>query len=181
MGTILNVTLWGPSSPTVAFLCGYAGLAVGFPFGGLRRAAIKVERDEAVLDRVLARGMAVVSGILATAGVVGYMLTLVVDLSAKSIMLSEVFVQSLPYGILGAMVGVILYGGLDLCRHLVLRILLIGSRVLPPRTSRWLEHCARLGLLQRIGSGYTFVHRLLLEYFEQARPERSPGTPVQSR
>jgi hypothetical protein len=64
-------------------------------------------------------------------------------------------------GVLGALWN----GGLDLIRHFVLRGVLAATRRFPFRVLRFLDRAAQLILLRRVGGGYIFVHRLLLEHF----------------
>ena len=56
-------------------------------------------------------------------------------------------------------------GGLTILRHYTLRLLLARSHTFPLRAQRFLDDaCARV-LLRRVGGGYGFVHRRLLDYF----------------
>jgi tetratricopeptide (TPR) repeat protein len=59
------------------------------------------------------------------------------------------------------------FGGLAWCQHIALRILFSHNNWLPhPRQLiPWLDEMAALGLLRRVGGGYIFIHRSLLEYF----------------
>jgi hypothetical protein len=36
---------------------------------------------------------------------------------------------------------------------------------------KFLDHCARLVLLKKVGGGYIFIHRMLLDYFAELRPQ----------
>jgi uncharacterized membrane protein len=56
-------------------------------------------------------------------------------------------------------------GGLTVLRHTLLRLLLSLSHILPWRTQFFLDEATAYLFLQRVGGGYTFVHRLLQEYF----------------
>lgn len=48
---------------------------------------------------------------------------------------------------------------------------------IPKDYARFLDYAARLIFLQKVGSGYLFVHRQLLEYFaDQAETTRAPDT-----
>lgn len=77
------------------------------------------------------------------------------------------------YGILrgvayGLGIGLLawLFGGGDAyIKHLVLRLLLWGTRSIPWNYSRFLDHAAERVLLRKVGGGYIFIHRFLLEYF----------------
>jgi DNA-binding SARP family transcriptional activator len=50
-------------------------------------------------------------------------------------------------------------------RHYVLRFLLHQNQYIPQNYVRLLDYAVRLIFLRRVGSGYIFIHRYLLEYF----------------
>jgi Permuted papain-like amidase enzyme, YaeF/YiiX, C92 family len=65
-------------------------------------------------------------------------------------------------------------GGRELTRHLTLRGLLWLTGATPLRLARFLNYAASdLRLLQKVGGGYIFVHRLLLEHFALAPKVRA--------
>jgi tetratricopeptide (TPR) repeat protein len=67
----------------------------------------------------------------------------------------------ISYGIFGGW-----FGGWNACvRHLVLRMLLWCAGSLPSNYAHFLDYAAERILLHKIGGGYIFIHRLLLEYF----------------
>jgi hypothetical protein len=35
----------------------------------------------------------------------------------------------------------------------------------------FLDHCAKLILLKKVGGGYIFIHRMFLEYFAELNPQ----------
>lgn len=56
------------------------------------------------------------------------------------------------------------YGGMDVIKHYVLRMVLsIGGR-LPWRLTRFLNQACKLDLMQNVGNAYQFVHRLLQQH-----------------
>jgi len=58
-------------------------------------------------------------------------------------------------------------GGLASIQHFALRNILASEGVIPRwRYDKFLDHCADLGLLRKVGGGYIFRHRWLLEYFD---------------
>ncbi|MCB8924633.1 MAG: hypothetical protein H6652_03290 [Ardenticatenaceae bacterium] len=57
------------------------------------------------------------------------------------------------------------FGGLAWCQHWALRFMLARRGWLPWRLAPWLEEMVARGLLRRVGGGYIFIHRSLLEYF----------------
>jgi hypothetical protein len=56
-------------------------------------------------------------------------------------------------------------GGLTILRHYVIRWLLARSRRFPWRAQPFLDDATSRILLQRVGGGYRFMHRRLLDYF----------------
>lgn len=72
---------------------------------------------------------------------------------------------SVNYGlVLGLAVGLI-YGGYTVLKHTVLRTLLIRAGHMPWRYARFLDYATERIFLRKVGGGYIFVHRLLMEYF----------------
>jgi len=68
--------------------------------------------------------------------------------------------------ILGATVAWgFLRGGLFCVQHLVIRWELKARRNAPWRYSSFLDCAAQLLLLRKVGAGYVFLHRMLLDYF----------------
>lgn len=67
------------------------------------------------------------------------------------------------------------YGGAAFLLHAVLRIVLAARSPLPLDLVRFLEHAADRGLLRKVGGGYIFLHRTLLDYF--ARLNTGDGAP----
>jgi hypothetical protein len=78
-------------------------------------------------------------------------------------------------GILGALA----FGGYAVLSHIALRCILWRSGVLPLHPVRFLDYCADRIFLRKVGGGYIFVHRLLMEHFASldtaAEPQRVPN------
>jgi hypothetical protein len=71
----------------------------------------------------------------------------------------------LVIGVSGALLACLLTGGLATLRHYTIRLLLARSHVLPWHIVHFLDDAAARILLRRVGGGYSFAHRLLLDYF----------------
>jgi DNA polymerase III delta prime subunit len=72
--------------------------------------------------------------------------------------------------ILGLSIGLTVgleYGGSALIQHYTLRYILTRNNILPWRLVPFLNHCVDLIFLRRVGGGYIFVHRLLMEHFAE--------------
>jgi WD40 repeat protein len=68
---------------------------------------------------------------------------------------------SLPFGLLAAL----WYGGLDVLEHMTLRVILgLGGKA-PWNYARFLDQATERVFLRKVGGGYIFVHRLLMEHF----------------
>ena len=76
-------------------------------------------------------------------------------------------VEGLPNGLIIGLVGGLLYGGLACIQHAVLRFILSGKRYIPWKLVPFLDYCADRILLRKVGGGYIFIHRMLMEYFAE--------------
>jgi hypothetical protein len=87
----------------------------------------------------------------------------------------------LSYGLIaGASAGLIVAlivglnrGGSTVIKHYALRLNLWLKGYTPFHFVKFLDQCARLILLKKVGGGYIFIHRMLLEYFAELRPSRT--------
>jgi len=61
-------------------------------------------------------------------------------------------------------------GGKSCFQHLLLRLALVHSRSAPWRYADFLDYAAERIFLRKVGGGYIFIHRLLLEYFAAPHP-----------
>jgi hypothetical protein len=57
------------------------------------------------------------------------------------------------------------YGGCEIVRYIALRLVLWRYGILPLRLVRFLDSCVDRIFMWRVGEGYVFVHRLLMEHF----------------
>ncbi len=71
----------------------------------------------------------------------------------------------LLYGLLGGLFSCLLFGGEACIRHSILRLFLWLTSSIPWNYPRFLDYAAERILLRKVGGGYIFIHRLLLDYF----------------
>ena len=58
------------------------------------------------------------------------------------------------------------YGGWDVFCHLLIRLIIARRGHAPLNYARFLDYAAEeLNFLQKVGGGYVFIHRYLLEHF----------------
>ncbi len=72
---------------------------------------------------------------------------------------------------LGLAFGLVLGGTDTVVKHLVLRIMLWRNRDIPMNFAELLDHASSLILLRKVGGGYIFVHRYLLEHVASLETE----------
>jgi hypothetical protein len=56
-------------------------------------------------------------------------------------------------------------GGSAVIKHYALRLTLWLKGYTPFNFIKFLDHCAKLIFLKKVGGGYIFIHRMLLDYF----------------
>jgi hypothetical protein len=85
--------------------------------------------------------------------------------------ISETWIIVLAGGLLAGLLN----GGVTCLRHNVLRWLLSHAGFLAWNYARFLDYAAEHILLRKVGGGYIFVHRLLLEYFASLEVDTAPS------
>ena len=90
--------------------------------------------------------------------------TLIIGLSAGFIGGQSVgLLAVLSFGLMAGMIG----GGSACLRHLSLRLMLYRLEYVPWNYARFLDYATERLFLQKVGGGYIFIHRMLLEHFAQ--------------
>lgn len=89
----------------------------------------------------------------------------------------------IPSLLVGMMVGsfcfsvlFLIYGGVAVLMHYVLRLWLAWRTPLPLRLEAMLNQAVDVGVMRQVGGGYVFLHRTLLDYFADQSAAR-PSTP----
>jgi hypothetical protein len=96
----------------------------------------------------------------------GLVLGLVFWLALFEIGQTELTFKSFIYFfIISVLILSISLGGDACLKHYLLRLLLWLERLTPFNYTRFLDYAARLILLRKVGGGYVFIHRVLLEHF----------------
>ncbi|GAB4203432.1 MAG: hypothetical protein Fur006_57730 [Coleofasciculaceae cyanobacterium] len=65
----------------------------------------------------------------------------------------------------GILFGLLSPAGIACIQHLTLRLVLLCDRYIPWNYAHFLDYATQLIFLQKVGGGYIFIHRLLLEHF----------------
>jgi hypothetical protein len=75
--------------------------------------------------------------------------------------------------ILGPMFGLnigLAFGGFAVVQHFALRFVLSRNGLLPWKLVSFLDYAAERIFLRKVGGGYVFVHRMLMDYFADLEP-----------
>ena len=110
----------------------------------------------------------IVSALLSVAVALGVILAVLPIVDARWQAIYIGLSPAIAYGGYGSWT---VFGGVSVYRHWMLRQTLTNRRYLPYNLSRFLDYAADLILLRKVGGGYIFVHRYLLEYFADLNTE----------
>ena len=139
------------------------GALLGAMYGGLGYGIVaeKTLPNQGIALSVRNSGLAG----LAIMAFLGTLLFLLFTLLNKGAPEAEQCRLALGAGVFFGLLAALWFGGMDVLAHLALRLVLWRSGEAPHNYPRFLDHAARLIFLQKVGGGYIFVHRLLLEHF----------------
>jgi hypothetical protein len=70
-----------------------------------------------------------------------------------------------------------MHGGIAWLSHYLLRLFLWYTGVVPLNSVRFLDDAVSHALLRKLGGGYIFAHRVLLDYFASMSGEGEPASP----
>jgi hypothetical protein len=73
--------------------------------------------------------------------------------------------KALLFELFFGLAGGLVFGGHACLQHLAVRVLLVMHGFAPLQYIRFLDNATERMLLRRVGGGYIFIHRLLLEHF----------------
>ena len=70
---------------------------------------------------------------------------------------------------IGCISGLLGGGGKPCIQHLILRLILYCNGDIPWNYARFLDYATERIFLQKVGGGYIFIHRMLMEHFAQMK------------
>jgi eukaryotic-like serine/threonine-protein kinase len=77
----------------------------------------------------------------------------------------------LTVGLIAGFIGGLNRGGSAVIKHYSLRLIFWWKGYTPLDLIKFLDYCSKLILLKKVGGGYIFIHRMLLEYFADLNVE----------
>lgn len=132
---------------------------VGGLIGGIRRSIATTKRHPNEGLRLSGRNALIAAMILGLP--IGSVIGLIFE---------QTFNGTLRGGLMLGLLVALWYGGIDVINHYILRFFLYLKGHISGDYVRFLDHCVDLIFLRRVGGGYIFVHRLLMEHFADMYP-----------
>ena len=83
--------------------------------------------------------------------------------------------DGLTYGLIYGLIAGLISGGSACIRHFSLRWMIYRMGRAPWNYARFLDYASERLFLQKVGGGYVFVHRMLLEHFAQMKLVQKPS------
>jgi hypothetical protein len=83
-------------------------------------------------------------------------------------------------GLIGALIVGLNRGGSAVIKHYALRLILWWNEDTPLNFVKFLDQSARLTFLKKVGGGYIFIHRMLLDYFADLTPQSAKAGKTDS-
>ena len=164
MEVYLKFSSWQTYLPISVLIGGLLGLTVGGSLGSFSRHTLEkgslVKPNEGI-RRSLRNGLII--GLPIGLALGGFTLGLALWLIPGNI--ADGLLWSVPLGLMVTLILFLLNGGYAWLQHVILRFILYRQGVIPWHYARFLDEAADRLLLRKVGGGYIFVHRLLLDYF----------------
>jgi eukaryotic-like serine/threonine-protein kinase len=155
----LDARIWLNAGLFVALFAGLAGLVVGL-FSGLTFSQIEARAIPNEGIRRSARNALFVALVYGLFG--GLFVGLFVALFGR---LVAGLIAGLTIGLGIGFISGLRAGGAACLKHFVIRFWLIRNGSIPWNYVRFLDYAAERILLRKVGGGYSFLHRMLWEYF----------------
>ena len=76
-------------------------------------------------------------------------------------------IAGLGLGLIGGLIGGLMNGGATCIQHFNLRRILYRKGRIPWNCARFLDYASERLLMKKVGGGYIFYHRMLMEHFAQ--------------
>jgi len=174
-------SLWLFVGFSILLLITFGGLAAGW--GGLNTSP-RLFRSKDLTNRGIKTSLknSMWAAIIAAASIVfisliwvfvGFWLHRAIPALPYGPIASQLILKYLLILVVWGMVAGLWYAGADIIKHYTLRLILFCKGNAPRRFDTFLAYAVKLGLIQKVGGGYIFVHLLLRDYF--AGRVASPG------
>jgi hypothetical protein len=167
LGLLFGLTLWAIGEPSTWLTIVPIGSMIAF---GVKFGLISGEIDTSTQPNHGIRRSARTA--LRVGGAIGIMAGLLSALAgglprAAVVTTQERVIFGIAFGLVAGLFFGLIYGGAACLQHILLRLLLWRSGVIPWNYAAFLDYCAGYAFLRKVGSGYMFIHRLLQDFFAE--------------
>jgi serine/threonine protein kinase len=145
----------------ISIVCGVLGLGLMVFFSGLDNQRTSIQLEEASLPLLSARN----GLIIGTIKFFVYAIPVFVAVTMLSIPISTALVLTVGIALLPLLLWTFSIGGLIGISVYVISRILHRLGLNPRNLPHFLDYATELILLRKVGNGYLFIHRYLLEYF----------------
>lgn len=162
------------------------GLVFGLFFGllgGIRPGIMEMKTMPnqgiklSLLNAIYSGGLIGLVGVLVFGLLFGLLFELNAELSAWK---SAVLIFGTFLGLSAGLIALLWFGGLDVTQHYTLRFMFRRKDHIPRNYDHFLDYAAKLIFLRKVGGGYIFIHRLLLEHFAAMHDEGRSAPSTQA-
>lgn len=147
----------------VLMLWGLPTFMAGAVFGGLQYREIAADRHADTGVRLIARN-ALLAALLVPVAIAGLPVFIMTLTGIWPQSLEGKIGAALAFTLLPALLAMLWYGGASVLEHYALRLLLARTGVIPRDYRKRLDYATQLILVQKVGPGYIFIHRMLMEH-----------------
>jgi GTPase SAR1 family protein len=99
-------------------------------------------------------------------GLVVFLIFWLIDVQLQGYPVVVALRYALCYGLIaGILFGLVTRSGRACIQHFTLRLILFSTGCVPWNYARFLDYASERVFLQKVGGGYIFVHRMLMEHF----------------
>jgi len=153
----------------VLLSCLIFAVVLGVVFGIIRGIAKGIERVDLIAQTVPNQGIRQAINNSLIGIVVGLAIGVLISFVLSVLFNATELSLWLPFGLsLDSVIGLflaIILGGYAVLNHYTLRFILFRGKYMPWRYVKFLDFATERVFLYRVGGGYIFVHRLLMEHF----------------
>lgn len=152
-------------------ISGLLGAMIGFLFGGFSHGKINtiMKPNEEIYRSAKMAIITLIAFVFSVGQVFGLLsLDILSYLGEKRI---NAYLVGVNFGVLLGLIFSMSFGGLAVIQHYTLRLILSFKNYAPRDYINFLDYAVDLAFLHKIGGGYIFIHKALLEYFASPKTD----------
>ena len=155
----LIIPLTGQYAKILRLVLNLIGVSLGITFGGLQN---KISDNQ--LKTQPNQGIKYSFRSVILGSIIGFSIGILVGIIKGGNYMDSIE----TFATLGMATGGLRYGGIDIIQHFILRVILYSNiHNIPWNYARFLDYASERRLMKKVGGGYVFYHRMLMEHFAE--------------